>query len=62
MAHNPRHADVLVVGHLRAPVDVLAGGLLVVETALHVPVLVLDLQIEERRVLKLVELEVRRIR
>lgn len=43
LAHDPRHAHVLLVGHGGAPVDVLGRRLVVVELVHDVPVLVLDL-------------------
>lgn len=45
LAHDPWHADVLLVSHVSTPMDVLGGGFLVWQIALDVPVLVLDLQI-----------------
>lgn len=43
LTHDPRDANLLLVGHVGAPVDVLRGGLVVVQLSHDVPVLILDL-------------------
>ena len=43
LAHDPRDADLLLVGHVGAPVDVLRRRLVVVQLAHDVSVLVLNL-------------------
>lgn len=43
LAHDPRDTDLLLIRHVRAPVDVLRGRLVVLELSHDVSILVLDL-------------------
>lgn len=43
LAHDPRDTDLLLIRHVRAPVDVLRGRLVVLELSHDVSIFVLDL-------------------